>query len=192
MLAAMARLGTTLCAMLLCASCEGLGEFTTGPGEVYRGPIAGAPEVDDCPAGVTDCSFIRRSFPVDTVLDLTFEPELAAVDPGTITTSGEACGPTFDDTPLLPIVPLAHDQLSLYDFPGSGRARNYIFVARPTGGPLAGRDAMVFLSLVRGGNIEVRIIAGPGNEICDPTDCATLSTGACDFFGLFQVTREAL
>lgn len=191
MLAAMARFIAILLVVAACG-CEGLEAFATTPDEVYRGTVSGAAQVDGCPAGVTDCSFIRRGFPADTVLDLTFDPDLASSTPGTLTTAGEACGPTFDDTPLLPIVPLAHDQLSFYEFPGSGRERNYIFVARPTDGPLAGRDAMVFVSLIRGTNIEVRIIAGPGDFVCDPSDCGAMTAGSCDFFGVFRVAKEAL
>ncbi len=77
-------------------------------------------------------------------------------------------------------------------FPGGGRIRNYMFVARPDSGPLAGRDAMVFLSLLRGGNVEVRLIAGPGLDICDPGDCATIDAGECDYFGVFGLSREPL
>ena len=51
---------------------------------------------------------------------------------------------------------------------------------------------MVFVSLIRGGTIEVRIIAGPGQEICDPTDCALLLDGQCDFYGYFDLQRENL
>ena len=171
--------------------CDTLGEFSTGEGDVYRGEIAGIDDPDNCPENI-DCSFIRRGFPYGVTLDLTFDPNQQYEDPGTISTSGEDCGATFTDTPLLPIPPLAHDQLGLYEFPGGGRIRNYMFVARPETGPLAGRDAMVFLSLIRGGKIEVRIVAGPGLEICDPADCAAIDSGQCDYFGVFSLHREAL
>jgi hypothetical protein len=173
------------------SGCDSLGEFRTGEGEVYRGDIAGVNDPSVCPDGV-DCSFIRRGFPYGVTLDLTFDPERQYDDPGTISTTGEACGPTFVDTPLLPIPPLAHDQLGLYEFPGSGRVRNYIFVARPEEGPLAGRDAMVFVSLLRGGGIELRVVAGPGLVTCDPDDCAAIDSGQCDYFGVFALGRERL
>lgn len=180
-----------LCGLLAALGCDSLGEFRTGEGEVYRGDIAGVNDPLNCPDGI-DCSFIRRGFPYGVTLDLTFDPERQYDDPGTISTSGESCGPTFVETPLLPIPPLAHDQLGLYEFPGSGRIRNYIFVARPEAGPLAGRDAMVFVSLIRGGSIEVRIVAGPGLVTCDPSDCPTIGSGQCDYFGLFVLHRERL
>jgi len=180
-----------ICVLIAAFGCNPLGDFGTGEGEVYRGEIVGVNDPLNCPDGI-DCSFIRRGFSYDVTLDLTFDPERQYENPGTISTSGEPCGSTFSDTPLLPIPPLAHDQLGLYEFPGSGRLRNYMFVARPDDGPLSGRDVMVFLSLLRGGNIEVRLVAGPGLEICDPSDCGVIDSGACDYFGVFGLRRENL
>lgn len=192
------RRGGCIFALMALVGCDALGEFRTGEGEVYRGEIAGVYDPENCPDGV-DCSFIRRGFPSGVILELTFDPEQQYENPGTISTTGEDCEPTFTDTPLLPIPPLAHDQLGLYEFPGGGRVRNYMFVARPVDGPLAGRDAMVFLSLIRGGDIEVRILAGPGNdadllEICDrsPADCDEIMSVRCDYFGVFALRREGL
>jgi len=51
---------------------------------------------------------------------------------------------------------------------------------------------MVFLSLLRGGNIEVRVVAGPGLVICDPADCGAIDSGQCDYFGVFSLRRELL
>jgi len=177
--------------LVAAVGCDSLDEFETGEDDVYRGTVAGVNDPEACPEGV-DCSFIRRGFPTGTVLDLEFDPFSVFDEPGSISTSGEICGTTFDATPLLPIPPLAHDQLGLYEFPGRGRLRSYMFVARPESGPLAGRDAMVFLSLIRDGGIEVRIVAGPGLVVCDPTDCGDIDSGVCDFFGLFSLSREAL
>ena len=143
----------------------------------------------NCPEGIDDCSFIRRGFPSGVTLELTFDPAKQYEEPGTISTSGEVCGATFTDDELLPIAPLAHDQLGLYEFPGGGRVRNFMFVVQPTTGPLADRDAMVFLSLIRGGRVEVRIIAGPG-QFCDPSDCARIDE--CDYFGVFELNREPI
>ena len=190
MLAAM-RLGWWFFVLVVAVGCDSLSEFDTGDDEIYAGSIAGVNDPTNCPDGI-DCSFIRRGFPYGTALDLQFDPFGVYDRPGTISTRGENCIPTFDNTPLLPIPPLQHDQLGLYDFPGGGRLRSFMFVARPETGPLAGRDAMVFLSLIRGGSIEVRVVAGPGLEICDPSDCATLDAGGCDFFGFFPLVREPL
>jgi hypothetical protein len=182
-----------ICVLIAALGCDTLGEFSTEEGEVYRGEIVGVNDPLNCPNGI-DCSFIRRGFASGVTLDLTFDPDELYENPGTISTSGESCGATFTDTPLLPIPPLAHDQLGLYEFPGGGRIRNYMFVARPDAGPLAGRDAMVFVSLLRGGDIEVRVLAGPGLIICDPdpADCDVINAGQCDYFGVFGLHREQL
>jgi hypothetical protein len=51
---------------------------------------------------------------------------------------------------------------------------------------------MVFLSLIRGGDVELRIVAGPGLEICDPADCAAIDSGECDYFGVWRLGKQAL
>jgi hypothetical protein len=66
---------------------------------------------------------------------------------------------TFDETPLVPISALPHDQLSKLDFPGSRRLRSYLLFARPDSGPLAGRDATVVLSLMADDKVELRVMA---------------------------------
>jgi hypothetical protein len=94
----------------------------------------------------------------------------------------------FDASPLHRIPNLTHDALSQYDFPGGGRLRNYLFGARFNASPESAvptRDAMVFLSLMENGKIEVRVIAqsllGPdGTEIEPP------------LFGVFSLERRAL
>ncbi|MCA9580743.1 MAG: hypothetical protein KC416_03045 [Myxococcales bacterium] len=80
---------------------------------------------------------------------------------------------TFDTTPLEYIAPLEHDNLSLFDFPGGGRLRNYIFAATPLTGPLQGRDPLVFVSLMENESVEVRVVVGPG-----------------DYFGVFRLRRQ--
>lgn len=178
-----------LLCLLLIAACDQFSEFETDPDQVYQGQVVGVDDPENCPDGI-DCSFIRRGFPAGAELDMKFDANEVYTSPGTLTTRGEACGPTFADTELLPIPPLAFDQLGLYEFPGGGRIKNYMFVARPQTGALAGRDAMVFVSLIRGGHIEVRVIAGPGQVICDPNDCDELLSGRCDFFGYFDLEKE--
>ena len=104
---------------------------------MFRGPVVG---------GEGD-SFIRRGFSADTEMDLEFDARAAdRPSPGTLTTTDPVTMErVFDATPLEPIAPLQHDVLSEYDFPGGARLRNFLYVARPTSGPLAGREAMVFL-----------------------------------------------
>lgn len=154
--------------LLLVLGCESLDRFRTGDHAVFEGPVTG---------DTTD-SFIRRGFPPGTMLDLEFDPTMSqGPTAGTLTTTSPDGVAYFDHTELRVIESLEHDLLSQYEFPGAGRVRNYVYAARPDAGPLTGRDAMVFLSLMDDGTIEARIICGSGDE----------SLG--DVFGLFRVAR---
>lgn len=160
------RAGLAIGCALLALGCDGLERYATAPGEVYRGSVV----------GVVDPSIVRRGFASEATLEMTFDPTLAdrfEAPPGVLTTSDGA----FTDVALEPIVPLFHDVLSEYEIPAGDRVQNYIFVAHPTEGPLAGREPMIFLSLMGDGSIEARIIAGGG----DRDD---------DFYGLFRLRRE--
>jgi hypothetical protein len=194
-----------LCALLLSSlafGCSDLSEFRAVGGEhVYRGTVIGTQE-DDCEPGLP-CSFIRRGFPPGTTLEMTFDPDAPDGRAGTLTTVGEHCttaepdcpctrAPALDGAVMLTTPPLVHDQLSLYDFPGGGRMRNYVFAVEAASGPLANRDPMAFVSLIRGGRIEVRIVAGSGQGDCDPRDCDAYTNNECDFYGVFHLEREAV
>lgn len=157
-------------ALLVLTACTDLSGYRTDPASIYRGEVAG--EAAE--------SFIRRGFSPGTVLELEIDP--SSVDgpgAGTVTTRLDGAIAELDAVPLEPIVPLSHDLLSEYDFPGAERVANYLFVARPTEGPLAGRDVMVFVSLLSGGEAEVRVVAGTGDE------------ARGDRFGVFHLRREA-
>ncbi len=157
-----------LLAIWLLVGCEDFSRFRSDGSHVFRGDVV----------GTADDSFIRRGFAPETTLELEFDPDAAAGPMAGVITTVSPDGTTyFDHTELMAIESLQHDLLSQYDFPGSGRTRNYILAASPTDGPLTGRDAMVFLSLLDNGTIEVRVIVGSGDE----------SNG--DVFGLFRVSR---
>jgi hypothetical protein len=183
--------------LLLAGGCDGLSEFRTEPGEVYEGRVIGGDGGEDTVA-------IRSGFPGDTVLALTFDPRHAvpADDEdvqtvGTITTytcDDAECGEDgrepglFDEAELEPIPQLSHDALGVYEMPGSSRLRNYIFGARFSSGDAffpVQRHAMVFLSLLENGHIEVRIIA-PSVLAADGR-----STQHEALFGVFSLQRSA-
>jgi hypothetical protein len=158
--------------------CDALQQFRTAPGEVFNGEVIGSD------TKIAESSFIRQGFDSHTQLDLTFDPVLASKYPGDAPASAAAPGtietylcqtkadfcPQRSRTPgqfqrskLEPIASLSNDVLSQYDFPGGGRLRNYMFGARfaspdASGGTIA-RSAMVFLSLMEDGKVEVRIIS---------------------------------
>lgn len=156
---------------LALSGCDDLSRFATDGDAVLRGTVV----------GVEPDSFVRRGFAPATVMELDFDPLMSAVPaPGSITTSPDPISRerVFDATPIESIAALQHDLLSQYDFPGGGRVQNYLYVARPTSGPLAGRDVMIFLSLLDDAGAEVRVIAGTGDE------------ARGDHFGVFRLSRQ--
>ncbi len=166
--------GPCLAALLVIAAlgagCESYDRFRTGADGVFRGTVLG--EADD--------PFIRRGFAPGTVLDVRFDPDaVERPEVGTLTTVAPDETRVLDAVPLESIAPLSHDLLSEFQFPGAGRLENFLFLARPTTGPLAGREVMVFLSLLDTGEMEVRVVAGTGDE----------ANG--DVFGVFRLRRTA-
>lgn len=183
--------GVAVALGLLTTSCVELDNFDTDEESEYTGRVFGT-DADDC-ADRARCSFIRRGFGREAVLHMRFNPDSVQSVAGSLSTTGEGCAEaTFTDVPLIAIEPLLHDQLSLLEIPGGARVKNYIFALSPVTGPLAGRDVMAFVSLLRSERIEVRVVAGSGENACDPTNCAEIDAGGCDYFGVFSLEREAL
>jgi hypothetical protein len=164
-------------AALAAHGCDDLHDFKTSRATVYRGEVVGSDSAPD------QSSFIRKGFPSHTRMELEFDPEATGSNVDSDDDRGSAgrihtftcpadnseceaedgrSGP-FDHARLEPIENLAHDALSEYTFPGFGRLRSYIFSVRfdtkPAEGAAIRRDAMVFLSLMDTGKIEVRAIA---------------------------------
>ena len=169
----------SLLVLLALAGCDELSDFRTDPGEVFHGEVIGSTTDPDAP------SFIREGFVSHTEMDLTFDPALAR-SPADDDERARGAAGTLDtyvcppDTDLCPksqrkpgpfqravlesIERLNHDALSQYDFPGGGRLRNYIlgahFESESSSGAVLGRHALVFLSLMENGQVEVRVLAG--------------------------------
>jgi len=164
-----------LIAVFACAlGCDDLHKFRIGADEVFSGPVVGS---DSPEAGVvaTGCDFVLCGFPERTSLSLSdFDPELAGgvMTRGVITTSDD----TFVNAKLVQIPGLEHDALSQYTFPGGGRVRNYMLGARF--GADDARYAMVFVSLMEDGRIEVRVHA-PSTQV----------GGDDALFGVFRLCR---
>ncbi len=171
--------------LLLLVACDDLKDFRGS----YSGQIIGG-------------EFVRSCFRADTQLTLRFDPNYAVVRdnaelalPNTLTTNDG----TFSDTQLEPLHNLVQDPLGELDFPGPQRLRNYMLVARPSSGVLAGRDATVVVSLLASESIEVRVIARPADDVTScPADLDPRDGGADDeprttrreYFGLWRMRRE--
>lgn len=150
--------------------CESYERFRADGTAVFRGSVYGDGEA----------SFLRRGFPAASIAEITFDPDAAQrATAGTITVTTPEDVRVLDAVVLETIQPLAHDLLSEYSFPGAGRIQSFLFLARPMEGPLMGREVMVFLSLLDSGEMEIRVIAGTGEE----------SRG--DVFGVFRLRRTA-
>jgi hypothetical protein len=167
-------------ALALVGACSTLDEFQTDERTVFRGAIIGSQ------GAAGDASFIRRGFPSRTELELALNPQTIYRDPGRIRLwlDQPGGGTWHTDAPLVPLAPLAHDQLSQYSVPGEGRLRNYIFGATlfaegprgedPEALDATPRDINVFVSLMGDGTVEVRLM-----------------TPMADLFGVFtQLQRQ--
>lgn len=150
-------------ALLVTTGCDDLASFSTSEDEVYMGSIVQPEEV-------------RKGFDKLTFMELTLN--IAEIDAlaGTIhVTSRDEGGEEevlFDDAELRAIQSMRYDSLSSLDFP-TGRLKNYILSTTLTGGPYAGMDAFVVLSLMSDGSVEVRIISGEER-----------------LYGIFSLTKE--
>lgn len=160
--------------VLVVFACDDLDEFRVRGDEIFAGPVLGS-DSPDSGTGNTGCEFVLCGFAERTTLTLTeFDPAVAGgpMTQGRIRTSDNM----FDNAALLPIPGLEHDALSQYTFPGGGRVRNFMFGARF--GDNNSRYAIVFVSLMEDGRIEVRVHA-PGEP---PDDNGAL-------FGVFRLCR---
>jgi hypothetical protein len=170
---------------LLSSGCDSLSEF--------KGTFSG---------GVVEGSFVRSCFAADTQATLTFDANTAVGNPADIppdqqrnwlTLTEQESGEVVFDARLDPIDPLSSDTLADFDFPGPKRLRNFMLMARPMEGPLAGRDALVVISLLANKHVELRVIArgDPGDPACeddDEPDGGTADdTYPTQYFGLFKL-----
>jgi len=208
----MRHLSATLVLGLAClvacstlTACDDLEAFRTGPDEVFYGDVIGSEPDVDTP------SFIRRGFAPGTELEVTFDPSLAVTftgleGEGTSEPAGtlhsyrcpeemprcdedDRTQGHFDHAELQPIPGLVHDALSQYDFPGGGRLKNFLFEARFVTDDADGsvqRHAMVFVSLMESGRMEVRVIAPPVVDDDGETERQPA------LFGVFRLRKRTL
>ena len=132
--------GLVFAAALL--GCEDPDAFTTSPGECYAGEIVGA-------------DFVREGFPDGIRAYLTLDAANLARglgDAGRVWTGDGR----FDGAAVSQMKELAHDSLSLFQFPG-GRVRNYMAHATA----VDGAPAMLVISLMEDEGVELRVLRPP-------------------------------
>jgi len=180
--------------LLFCLSaCTQLDDFSTIAGEeIYEGRIIGVDDSRLCVEGEVcdERSFIRSSFPDDALVEMSFDSDRVYDSPGRIRVRSEKCGLTLIDSNLRALPPFAHDELALYDFPGQKRLRNYFFTTLVEEGLLSGETVMVVLSLISGGDIEIRIIGGAFQDSCDTSQCIRIGGQGCGYYGVFYLRKK--
>ncbi len=158
--------------VLLCAACTDVGSFSTDVGECYRGIVV-------------DASFVMAGFKPGVKLSLTLDTDALADGRGTAGVLWTSDG-IFDDATISQMEQLAHDSLSLFQFP-QGRIRNYlVYVMASDGAP-----ATVVISLMENEEVEVRVMR-PKIDLCEDGDEDCDDTGSPPaLFGVFRLFREA-
>ncbi len=128
--------------LLAAASCTDLSTWATSSSKQFAGCVVGA-------------DFVLAGVSPTTELCLTFDPANLQTSPGTLTSTDGR----FNATPLRSIPQLWNDPLSTFNF-GEGRTKNLIYMATPSADAGGGPDVTVVVSLMEGGNVEVRLVRG--------------------------------
>jgi len=152
--------------------CNGLGHYSTAPGESYCGAVT---QTSTFRAGLAEGARMRATLDA-TELD-------GALSPGALWTT-EPARQLLDAAALRRIPALENDPLSLLDL-GGGRDPTRLFALTPAP---AGEDPLVaVLSLRSDDGIEVRLLR-PG---LDPTATPAPPSGRQPLFGLFVLYKQA-
>lgn len=152
--------------------CKNVSRFSSKDGDHFEGDVVKG-------------NFVRTGIGDNAKICLLLDASHLQDAPGTFSTSDGR----FKDAPLRPIPQIWHDPLSTMTF-GEGRSQNLVYVASPT--PSAAtpasdaQDVMVFLSLMDGGGLEVRLVRG-----APVADSGTPMPGvASPMFGVFTLDRH--
>ncbi|HKP56050.1 MAG TPA: hypothetical protein VJV78_05010 [Polyangiales bacterium] len=201
-----------LLALGLVLGCNDLSEFKTSRNTTFRGEVVGSDSDPDQSSfirqGFVSHTKMELQFDPYATSVSQSDSDDAQPSPSTNGRPGRvhtyACPPEnrecdadegsvgpFDHDRLEPIDNLAHDSLSEYTFPGGGRLRNYMFNVRfdthvdADGGTTLARSAMLFISLMDSGKIEVRAMAPSALASDGRTEQAPA------LFGVFVLDRQS-
>lgn len=168
----------------LALGCSDLDGFKTSKSEVFRGEVVGSDSEPEQSSFIRQgfVSHTKMELNFDPYATSLASPDDPARSPPPLNSPGSVhtyacprehreCDPSegtvgpFDHDRLEPFENLTHDSLSEYTFPGGTRLRNYIFNVRfetqvdADGGAPLRRNAMLFVSLMDSGRVEVRAMA---------------------------------
>lgn len=162
------------------AACRDLSSYSTKGGR-FEGTIAGA-------------TFTRAGLDAGTRACLTLDVDRFQSGPGTLSTSDGR----FRAAKLRPIPQAFEDPIAMMTF-GEGRIKNAFYAVSPrtNGGPDEA-DAIVVLSLLDSGDIEVRVVRGAPETDVDaaaafPADAGVVTATTKDgppLFGVFLMRKE--
>ncbi|MBX3185887.1 MAG: hypothetical protein KF819_02685 [Labilithrix sp.] len=156
-------------ALLVLIACRDNARYSTTSEDHYAG-------------GVVAGSFVRAGIAENVQMCVSLDAERLQDVPGTISTSDGR----FRNAQLRPIPQIWHDPLSTMSF-GDGRRQNLVYVASPTATDAGdNQEAMVIVSLMENGGIEVRIVRGAPR-----TDAGSTAEGQSPpLFGIFTLQRH--
>lgn len=160
--------------------CKDVSSFSTSPDESFCGNIVQG-------------AFVRSGFSPAVQMRLRLDAKALQSQPGTLSTSDGL----FVEAPLQVVPQLFHDPLSTLQF-GEGRQRNLLYVAEPSG---LGPAVTVVISLMEGGQVEVRLLRGaPPAQLTDLDGGTTPSVSEAEqkssesanqpLFGVFPLVRR--
>lgn len=148
--------------------CAETSRFSTGPGESYCGDVVGA-------------QFVRAKNVSPTAkMRLVLDADNLQNAPGTLWTTELTPGEKFTATPILTIPELASDTLSQFSF-GEGHVKDALALAS-----LGTTDVNVVLSLLKSGDVEVRLIRGTSEGSRHPP----APDAPAQIYAVFHLHRE--
>jgi hypothetical protein len=156
------RLGVLSLGLTLVPACKDVTRFSNY-GDHYEGAIVSG-------------SFVRAGFDDGVQACVVLDANHLQDAPGTLSTSDGR----FHATPLKPIPQIWHDPLSTLQF-GEGRVQNLLYIATPMIDGAADADVTAIVSLMQGGNVEVRLLRG-----APPVGAMDEGTS---LFGVFSLQR---
>lgn len=151
-------------AALLIGGCADISSYRTADDEKYCGNVISA-------------AMVRHGFEETAKMRLSLDTHSLQQKPGVLSTSDAV----FDNAEMFALAQLQNDALSSLQF-GEGRTRNIVLGAQPTRGP----TALVVVSLMDDGNVEVRVVRGAPPAASDqPQDQPDDG-----LFGVFPLKKE--
>jgi hypothetical protein len=156
---ALCRSGAVRCllAVAALAGCTDLSSYSTTSTKQYAGCVVGA-------------DFVLAGVSPTTELCMTLDANNLQTTPGTVSSTDGR----FLATPLRPIPQIWSDPLSTFNF-GEGRTKNLLYMASPSADAGGGGDITVIVSLMQGGNVELRLLRGA--PPVGPGDAAAPASG---------------